>query len=309
LEENNNNLPPGWDWTTIGETSSIIRGISFPKDVKSFNKQEGFVACLRTANVQQEVEWQDLWYVPDRYVKRHEQFVQPLDILISNANSLGLVGKVALVKNIPVSASLGAFISLMRSKKGMNPKYFYFMLSSPNIQKKIRSLASTTTNISNISTGKLATIPIPIAPLPEQERIVTKIESLFTQLDAGVAGLKRAQAALKRYKASVLKAAVEGRLVAQDPNDEPAEELLKRILAEKGEKVEKNSSSTEKLPELPSGWVWAKWGGLVVLSQNGFGKRKSDSGKPSIVLRLADISDNHIRLFCKKLLFNNRKVT
>jgi len=156
---------------------------------------------------------------------------------------------------------------------------------------------------------QLAGYPFSLPPLPEQERIVAKIESLFTQLDAGVAGLKRAQAALKRYKASVLKAACEGRLVAQNPNDEPAEELLKRILAEKGEKVEKNSSPIEILPELPPGWVWAKWGGLVVLSQNGFGKRKSDSGKPSIVLRLADISDNHIRLFCKKLLFNNRKVT
>ena len=61
--------------------------------------------------------------------------------------------------------------------------------------------------------GNIREVMVPTNTLPEQERIVERIESLFTQLDAGVAGLKRAQAALKRYKASVLKAACEGRLV------------------------------------------------------------------------------------------------
>jgi type I restriction enzyme, S subunit len=70
-------MTPQVDWigTTIGEVAGIIRGISFPKDIKSFEKREGYVACLRTTNVQQEVEWNDLWYVPFKYVKRHEQFI------------------------------------------------------------------------------------------------------------------------------------------------------------------------------------------------------------------------------------------
>jgi type I restriction enzyme S subunit len=94
---------------------------------------------------------------------------------------------------------------------------------------------------------------IPLPSLPEQERIVERIESLFTQLDAGVAGLKHAQAAFKRYKASVLKAACEGRLVPQDPSDEPAEELLRRVLVEKGEDYH---VLEDDLPRLPEGWVW-----------------------------------------------------
>jgi type I restriction enzyme S subunit len=80
---------------------------------------------------------------------------------------------------------------------------------------------------------------------------VARIESLFTQLDAGVAALKRARAALKRYKASVLKAACEGRLVPQDPNDEPAEEVLRRIMAERGEKF---TPPEGELAELPGVW-------------------------------------------------------
>jgi len=89
---------------------------------------------------------------------------------------------------------------------------------------------------------------IPLPPLAEQERIVAKIEALFSQLDAGVAALRRIQAALKRYKASVLKAACEGRLVPQDPTDEPAEALLRRL--------GKAPLVDDDLPALPEGWCW-----------------------------------------------------
>jgi type I restriction enzyme S subunit len=76
---------------------------------------------------------------------------------------------------------------------------------------------------------------VPLPPIPEQERIVARIESLFTQLEAGVAALKRARVALKRYKASVLKAACEGRLVAKRP---------RRVT------LRSNDS------EIPNGWRW-----------------------------------------------------
>jgi len=106
---------------------------------------------------------------------------------------------------------------------------------------------------------------IPLPPLAEQERIVAKIEALFSQLDAGVAALRRIQAALKRYKASVLKAACEGRLVPQDPTDEPAEALLRRL--------GKAPLVDDDLPALPEGWCWVRVGDITapvekVLPQN-----------------------------------------
>ena len=123
----------------------------------------------------------------------------------------------------------------------------------------------------------MAPLSVPLAPLNEQRRIVAAIEAQFTRLDAGVAALKRLQANLKRYKAAVLKAACEGRLVPQDPNDEPAGELLARILAERRTKWEAeqrakgkdpaklkypepaapDTSDLPDLPDLPEGWVWA----------------------------------------------------
>lgn len=99
-----------------------------------------------------------------------------------------------------------------------------------------------------LNQSRMLKIPVVFPPLDEQERIVAKIEELFTQLDAGTASLRGVQARLKRYKASVLKAAVEGRLVPQDPSCEPAAELLRRL--------GKSPVAGDDLPELPDGWCW-----------------------------------------------------
>lgn len=108
---------------------------------------------------------------------------------------------------------------------------------------------------------------LPVPPYNEQLRIVEAIETQFTRIDEGVKLLQRLRDNLKRYKAAVLKAACEGRLVPQDPDDEPASDLLKRILQErrakweaggrKGKYVEPQPPDTADLPDLPDGWVWA----------------------------------------------------
>src|SRR5207237_9678407 len=100
--------------------------------------------------------------------------------------------------------------------------------------------AQQTVGMASINQTQLAAFPIPLAPRHEQRRIVAEIEKQFTRLDAGVAALERTRANLKRYRASVLKAACEGRLVpteaelarAESRDYEPADRLLARILKE-----------------------------------------------------------------------------
>ena len=91
----------------------------------------------------------------------------------------------------------------------------------------------TGSTVPNVTMDILRSINIPIPPLDEQHRIVTRIEELFSRLDAGVEELKKAKDRLQRYRQSVLKAAVEGRLTAEwrkaHPDVESAESLLKRI--------------------------------------------------------------------------------
>ncbi|MFN7474583.1 MAG: restriction endonuclease subunit S [Burkholderiales bacterium] len=197
----------------LSEVADLVRGVSFPKEAKSYEMRSEYLACLRTTNVQKTVEWGDLWYVPKIHVKREEQLVRSGDILISTANSYEHVGKVARVGHMPVPATLGAFISLIRPKPSINPNFLYHQLAWGKTQSRIRETASTTTNISNVSTTKLAALEISVPSLSEQIEAVAEIEKQFSRLDEAVANLKRVKANLKRYKAAVLKAAVEGHLV------------------------------------------------------------------------------------------------
>ena len=163
----------------------------------------------------------------------------------------------------------------------------------------------------NISQTVIRSFPFVLAPLPEQHRIVAKLDELFSELDAGVAALERAQAKLKRYRASVLKAAVEGKMTEEwrqeNPPDETGEELLERILVERrkhweeeqlakfkaqGRKPPKNWQKKYKeplgpdktdLPALPEGWIWSSIDQLIREPlRNGHSAKvvKSEDGVP-----------------------------
>ena len=129
-----------------------------------------------------------------------------------------------------------------------------------------------------VSTKKTFEKKIPLPSLDEQREIVAEIEKQFTRLEAGVGALKRVQANLKRYRAAVLKAACEGKLVPTEaelakkkpetgnlkPEFETGEQLLQSILTERrknwsgrGKYKEPTAPDTTNFPELPEGWAWA----------------------------------------------------
>lgn len=318
-------LPDGWIEAELQDLALVIRGISFPSTAHSSVPTKGSVVCLRTANVQHAVDWSDLWYVPEEFVKREEQFLLDGDVLISVSNSRELVGKVCPVRHLASPATLGAFISAIRASTGVDPLFLYHQLAAGMVQTRFRALASTTTNIANLSSSKLSRIELRLAPLPEQRRIVGKMEELFSELDAGVAALERAQAKLERYRASVLKAAVEGKLTErwrrENPSKESGEELLRRILAErrrrwgeeqlakceaKGRKLPKKwkekykepaAPDTSELPELPDGWCWATVEQLTAGNRSSaYGVLKPGPDIPSGVrlVRVGNINDGRV---------------
>lgn len=122
-------------------------------------------------------------------------------------------------------------------------------------------------------------IPVPLPPLPEQRRIVAKIEELFTRLDAGVEALNKIKLQLKRYRQSVLKAAFEGKLTAKwreahKGELEPASVLLEGIREERKKKLgskykELPPPNTSGLPELHQGWSYTGLRPLLSISREG----------------------------------------
>ena len=296
----------------LSEVADVVRGIAFPKDDKSSVQRPGDVACLRTTNVQKYVEWDDLWFVPAKHIKRDDQNVRTGDILISTANSYELVGKVAQVAGLPTPATLGAFISLIRPKDGVHPKFLYHQLAWGKTQTRIREMSSNTTNISNVSTKKLATLELVVPSFDEQTLVVAAIEKQFSRLDEAVANLQRVKANLKRYKASVLKDAVEGRLVPTEAelarregrSFETGEQLLQRILEARrkewkgrGKYKEPVAANTAGLPTLPSGWTWAtieQLTYLVTSGSRGWGDFYSDNGV--LFIRAQDIKTDALNM-------------
>jgi type I restriction enzyme S subunit len=171
---------------------------------------------------------------------------------------------------------------------GVDPRWLMHVVNAPATRRAISLLQAGSTR-KRISKANLSTIRLPVAPSNEQRRIVAAIDSYFSRLDDAVATLGRVQRNLERYRASVLKAAVEGRLVwteaelarKEGRSYEPASELVKRILAERRHRWEETEFAklkakgqppkddrwkakyeepvapiTDGLPTLPEGWCW-----------------------------------------------------
>jgi len=161
---------------------------------------------------------------------------------------------------------------------GANHRWLMYAVNSPRFRAEIASHQSGSTR-KRISRSNLAKLHLPVPPLPEQYRIVAKIEELLTRLDAGVRALNAIKTQLKRYRQSVLKSAFEGKLTAEwrevhKGELEPASVLLERIKQERKKKLgnkyrESPPVDASELPELPEGWVWTTTGNVCSSVRDG----------------------------------------
>ena len=232
-------LPTGWEATTLASLLTVTRGVSYKKPDAGNKADSGLVPILRATNIDQILNFEDLVYVPSRYIK-NDQLLRSGDIVIAaSSGSRSIVGKAARLTS-EWHGSFGAFCLGLRPDSRLGEGYIAWYLQSEEYRNRVSSLAAGI-NINNLRREHIEETPIPLPPLAEQRRIVAEIETQFTRLDASVAALRRARANLKRYRASVLKDACEGRLVATEAElarsegreYEPAGVLLERILEER----------------------------------------------------------------------------
>jgi type I restriction enzyme S subunit len=163
-----------------------------------------------------------------------------------SSGSEELVGKTAQLAG-EWTGSFGVFCAVARFKPIVDPAFAAYFFQSGRYRRFIRA-RSAGVNINNLRHTDLAHLPIPLPPLPEQQRLVTIIERYFARLDAGIAALRQVQAKLRHYKQVVIRAAATGCLLPQNPADEPAGTLLQHLPVE---------PCPIDLPPLPPGWRWA----------------------------------------------------
>ena len=279
-------IPDSWEWVRLGNIGETNIGLTYkPSDVTS----DG-VPVLRSNNIQNgQIDYSELLYVSCAVPER--AYAHKGDILICARNgSRALVGKSAIVD--ADGMAFGAFMAIYRSS--CNP-YIQLFINSYLFRGQLEG--ATTTTINQVTQEMLKRQLCPLPPIQEQLRIVQKYTELQPLIAAYSNAYDKAQILITAFpealKKSILQEAVQGKLVPQDPSDEPAEALLKRIRAEKQRLIkegkikkdkhesvifrrdnshyEKRSSEEvcidDEIPfEIPESWAWARLSSFGVFS-------------------------------------------
>ena len=258
-------IPEGWEWCRVQDISQSYIGLTYkPSEVN----EKGTIV-LRSSNIiNGKLVLNDVVRVSTKIADK--LWVKENDILICARNgSKKLVGKSAIISGIHEPMTFGAFMAICKTPLF---SFVYVFLQSDLFFSQLREVSGTTT-INQLTQNNLNSFLIPIPPLAEQRRIVAKIEELMPLVER----YGKAQQALDqlneslpaRLRQSILQEAIQGRLVPQDPKEEPASELLKRIRKEKEQLVkegklkkkdlESKPIEEDEIPfEIPESWEWVR---------------------------------------------------
>ncbi len=267
-------IPESWEWVRIKDIFVINPKVIADDDADAaFIPMEKIEACYGSKFSYEIRKW--------KTIKSSFTCFADGDVAFAKITPCFQNRKSMILKNLPngIGAGTTELKVLRQYAETIERKYLlYFLASSYFIDE---ATFKGTANQQRIIVGYLENKIFPLPPLAEQKRIVSKIEELLPKIDE----YGKAQESLdklneelpERLKKSILQEAIEGRLVPQDPNDEPASVLLDKIRAEKKrlmkegklkkKDLEETPISEDEIPfEIPDSWEWVKFGNLVSTS-------------------------------------------
>ena len=234
-------VPSSWVWTTVGDIAESNIGLTYkPSDIC-----DDGVPVYRSNNIQnRRIDKTELVRVNAKILDK--QYLAVGDLLICARNgSRRLVGKCALIENLSEPSAFGAFMAVCRS--AYNP-WIYLLLNTGYFNRYLDD--SNSTAINQVTQSMLLAFRVPFPPKKEQDRIIYEISKWFDLIDTIEKSKEELQVIISTTKSKILDLAIHGKLVPQDPTDEPASELLKSINPKA--EITSDNGHYQKLPE---GWA------------------------------------------------------
>lgn len=265
-EEKPFDIPDSWEWVRLGDVVEIKGGKRVPKG-KKLSDQKSYCPYIRVADMSNNtIQIKNLKYVnKEIYDQIHNYTITADDLYFSIAGTIGKVGRVPQSLNGALLTENAAKITSYQ----INLNYLVQILKSPIVAQQHSRILSKVAQ-PKLSLIKLKQTFIPLPPLEEQSRIAAKIAQLFALLRKVESSTQQYAELQTLLKSKVLDLAMRGKLVEQDPSDEPASVLLEKIKAEKDQLIkEKKIKRSKPLPpisdeekpfEIPDSWEWVRLG-------------------------------------------------
>ena len=202
-----------------------------------------------------EIDYSDLVYTSDKDdIERY--CLNPGDLLFNRTNSSEKVGKVSIFRGKKPCIYAGYLVRFRPVRS--DSEFINYMMNSRYQWEFCQSVKTDAVNQSNISASKFIQFLVPLPPLAEQKRIVAKIKELFMVADLLDATTNNLMNTSKQIDKKILDLAIRGKLMPQDPNDEPASEIVKRIAASHKSPCKNQGKPIDPPFEIPDSWEWVR---------------------------------------------------
>ena len=289
IEEVPFEIPEGWVWCRLGEVCFFKGGYAFKsnKYIEKSNNQVIRIGNVKNNNL---ILSNQPVYVPDTLQNEIEDYhIKENDLLFTMTGTKGKRDYfyTLVVPKVKHNLYLNQRVGLLRViLSELNIYFINLVLKHQFVLDSIFQTETGNVNQGNIGSENTLNLLIPLPPLAEQKRIVQKIEQLFALVDIIEVNKKALEKLIEQAKNQVLSDAIAGKLTRQDPNDEPAEELLKRI--------GKTTAPDTPYEKFPKGWAWCKLGDICNF-ENGYAFNSDDYQKKGTpLIRISNIKNGEV---------------
>ena len=272
-------VPSSWVWTTVGEISqSILYGVS------ESAKSQGAYRLLRITDIQDNtVNWDTVPFTDYENDKADAYLLKDGDILFARTGAT--VGKSYLVNSLKEKAIYASYLIRVQTNHYVLPAFVKYFFESGFYWEQVLG-NSVGIGQPNVNGTILSNLELPIPPIMEQKRIVKELGEWLSIIDKIEEGKERIQKVISLAKSKILNLAIHGKLVPQDPTDEPAAELLKRI----NPKAEITCDNGH-YQKLPKGWAVIRVGNVAKYTNGRAFKPEEWESTGLPIIRIQNLND------------------